>query len=166
MRELPAGTTGSYRHQVVEADTATRWRNNLPVLATPVLLWLSELAAMDALADYLEPDEMTVGLSHDSRHIAASLAGQQVRLTAVLVEQQGRRLVFEVTGHDGLDEVLRGRHTRALVSRSGFLTRLADKAVRIGESAPAACAGHATVAGAPDPGHRSVLRVDQQVTVR
>ncbi|HEX8303909.1 MAG TPA: hypothetical protein VF612_03455 [Jatrophihabitans sp.] len=131
MRELPDALTGTHRHEVTEADAATRWRNDLPVLATPVLLWLGELAAMDALGDYLEDDEMTVGLSHDASHLAATLVGEQVFLTAVLAHRHGNRLVFEVSGHDGIDEVLRGTHTRAVVSRSKFLARLAEKAEKV-----------------------------------
>jgi predicted thioesterase len=128
MRELPDTLTGTHRHQVTEADAATRWRNDLPVLATPVLLWLGELAAMQALGSYLQDDEMTVGLSHDASHLAATPVGEQVFVTAVLVQQRGNRLVFEVSAHDGVEEVLRGTHTRAVVSRSKFLARLAEKA--------------------------------------
>lgn len=135
MRELPETLTGTHRHEVTEADLATQWRNDLPVLATPVLLWLGELAAMDALGSYLEDDEMTVGLSHDATHLAATLAGQQVFLTAELVQQEGKRLVFAVSGHDGVEEVLRGTHTRAIVSRSKFLARLAEKAGKAGAQA-------------------------------
>ena len=45
-----------------------------------------------------------------------------------MVERRGNRLVFEVSAHDGTDEVLRGTHTRAVVLRSKFLDRLASKA--------------------------------------
>jgi len=119
-----------YRHRVTECDSAAQWRNDLPVLATPVLLWLSEVTAMEALAEYLEEDEMTVGLSHESSHLAATPVGQEVSLTAALVQRRGNRLVFEVSAHDGQDEVLRGTHTRAVISRTKFLLRLAEKQKR------------------------------------
>ena len=130
MRELPETVSAWYQHRVAEPDTARRWRNDLPVLATPVLLWLSEVTAMAALADYLEDDEMTVGLSHESSHLAATPLGWQVSLTARLVERRGNKLVFEVSAHDATDEVLRGRHTRAVVSRTRFLDRLTEKTIR------------------------------------
>jgi fluoroacetyl-CoA thioesterase len=133
VRELPENVAAGYRHRVTEQDTASRWRNDLPVLATPVLLWLSEITAMEALAGFLEDGEMTVGLSHDSSHLAATPVGHEVSLTAVLVERRGNRLVFEVSAHDGVDVVLRGRHTRAVVARGNFLLRLAAK-----ENRPAA----------------------------
>ena len=130
MRELPETVAARYLHRVAEPDTARHWRNDLPVLATPVLLWLSEITAMAALADYLEEGEMTVGLSHDSSHLAATPLGWDVSLTARLVERRGNKLIFEVSAHDGADEVLRGRHTRAVVTRTKFLERLAEKAAR------------------------------------
>ena len=127
MRELPEVVAAGYRHQVTDSDTAARWRNDLPVLATPVLLWLSEITAMEALAEYLEDDEMSVGLSHESSHLAATPVGREVTLTAALVQRRGSRLTFEVSAHDGTDEVLRGTHTRAVISRTKFLLRLAEK---------------------------------------
>lgn len=72
MLALPEIVAAGYRHRVTECDSAKRWRNDLPVLATPLLLWLSEVTAMEALAEYLEEDEMTVGLSHESSHLAAT----------------------------------------------------------------------------------------------
>ena len=46
MPELKANLTGSLTYKVSAGDLATAWRNDVPVLATPLLLWLSELAAM------------------------------------------------------------------------------------------------------------------------
>ena len=127
MRDLPETLTGSHVHVVTPADTADNWGNDLPVLATPVLLWLGEVTAMNAVQEFLEDDEMTVGVSHDSSHLAPTLVGQEVRLTAVLRERRGSKLRFEVRAHDGETDVLHGVHTRAVVHRKAFLDRLADK---------------------------------------
>ncbi|OLZ48652.1 thioesterase family protein [Amycolatopsis keratiniphila] len=127
MKPLPDTVRAEYRHEVTDQDTAVRWRNDLPVLATPVLLWLGEITAMRALEGYLEDDEMTVGLSHDSSHLAPTPAGREVQLTAVLRERTGSKLVFDVYGRDDSEEILSGTHTRAVVRRSRFLARLAGK---------------------------------------
>ena len=129
MKPLPDVVAAAYRHEVTADDTADRWQNDLPVLATPVLLWLGEVAAMHAIAEYLDDHEMTVGLSHDSSHLAPTPPGRAVQLTAELRHRAGRKLVFDVYGHDGVDEILRGTHTRAVVDRRKFLDRLAAKAV-------------------------------------
>jgi fluoroacetyl-CoA thioesterase len=125
----PTSVTGRLTHQVTGRDSATSWGNDVPVLATPILLWLSEVTAMQAIEQYLEPDEMTVGLAHESRHLAPTPVGMRVRLTATLIEQRGHKLVFEVRGHDDDDLVLEGRHTRAVVHRSTFLSTVDAKTV-------------------------------------
>jgi fluoroacetyl-CoA thioesterase len=127
VRELPATIEAMYEHRVSAGDTARHWGNDLPVLATPVLLWLGEVTAMRALADYLNDGEMTVGLAHDSAHLAPTPAGQLVKITARLRERTGRTLVFDVEGRDDHEIILRGTHTRAVVNRTRFLARLANK---------------------------------------
>lgn len=127
MRELPTTVEATYEHCVADADTAVHWGNDLPVLATPVLLWLGEITAMRALAPHLDDGEMTVGLAHDSAHLAPTLAGQLVRITATLREHAGRTLVFDIEGRDEYDVILRGTHTRAVVGRARFLAKLAAK---------------------------------------
>jgi predicted thioesterase len=125
MRELPEELSATHYHTVTDGDTAAHWRNDLPVLATPVLLWLGEITAMAAVRGHLDDGEMTVGLSHDSSHLAPTPPGRTVHLTASLRKRTGRRLVFDVHAHDGVHDVLRGTHTRAVVDRAEFLTKLA-----------------------------------------
>jgi fluoroacetyl-CoA thioesterase len=128
MVELAVNLKGSLIYKVGAADLATSWRNDVPVLATPILLWLSELVCMRAIADTLAAGEMTVGLSHDSAHMAPTPEGWSLNLSATLERIEGRKLVFSVEGSDGQDTVLRGKHTRAIVDRKRFLDKLAIKA--------------------------------------
>jgi fluoroacetyl-CoA thioesterase len=123
---VPAAPGASARrvHRVADTDTARHWGNDLPVLATPVLLWLGEVTAMDALAGSLAPGEMTVGLAHDSRHLAPTVAGRDVEIVARLRSVEGRTLVFDVEGRDGKTVVLAGTHTRAIVDTARFVARL------------------------------------------
>jgi fluoroacetyl-CoA thioesterase len=128
MPELKANLTGSLTYKVNAGDLATAWRNDVPVLATPVLLWLSELAAMRAIADTLAEGQMTVGLSRDSTHLAPTPEGWSVQISASLTQIEGRRLVFAVEARDGRDVVLQGTHVRAIVNRDRFVENLAAKA--------------------------------------
>jgi predicted thioesterase len=131
MSELPPGASARYEHAVTEAETAKHWGNELPVLATPVLLWLGEITAMRAVADHLGTDEMTLGVAHNSAHLAPTPVGHRVTVTATLREQQGRILVFDVEARDRDEVVLRGTHTRAMVDRSRFGVRVAAKAQEV-----------------------------------
>ncbi len=128
MPELKPNLTGSLTYKVSAGDLATAWRNDVPVLATPVLLWLSELASMRAIADTLSEGEMTVGLSHDSTHLAPTPEGWSIQISASLTQIEGRKLVFAVEASDGQDVVLKGIHVRAIVNRDRFISNLAAKA--------------------------------------
>ena len=64
------GKSGVLVHTVMPTDLATHWKNQLPVLATPILLWLAELATIKAVEGALAPDSMTVGIGHHNRHLA------------------------------------------------------------------------------------------------
>ncbi|MDQ3935486.1 MAG: hypothetical protein M3340_12740 [Actinomycetota bacterium] len=121
------GAAATLEHEVRERDLATAFANDVPVLATPVLLWLAEVAAMRAVEDELEPGAMTVGAAHRARHLAATPLGGNVTVTARLVEVDGGRLRFEVAGHDETEEVLAGEHDRFLVEAARFRDRVRRK---------------------------------------
>lgn len=131
MRASTVGLEGVIERFVRPADAATAWGNGVPVLATPILLWWTELACMEALARALEPDEMTVGARHDVRHLAPTPIGWKVEIRVRLVEIHGRCLRFEVAATDGVEPVLSGTHERGVVSRSRFLARLQVKSDRM-----------------------------------
>lgn len=114
------GSTAALTHRVRAEDGASRWGNDLPVLATPVLLWLSEIAAMRAVDDQVPEGWITLGAHHDSAHEAPTPIGEEITVRATLVEAGARTLVFDVEAHDGRRRVLSGRHTRGLVRTARF----------------------------------------------
>jgi len=99
-----------------------------PVLATGYLVGLLEWACMRALDGHLDPHEQTLGTHVAVSHAAATPPGFAVRASVELVEVDGRRLVFEVLAHDGVDEISRGRHERCVIDRARFDARLRAKA--------------------------------------
>jgi fluoroacetyl-CoA thioesterase len=125
--EHALGRTATVVHVVGEADSAARWGNELPVLATPVLMWLSEIAAMRVVDPCLTPAQMTVGVSHASTHSAPTPVGATVHVTATLEAVAGRTLTFAVTAHDDHAEVLTGHHVRAVVDKQRFVDKLSSR---------------------------------------
>jgi fluoroacetyl-CoA thioesterase len=121
------GSSSTLEHEVRERDLATAYANDLPVLATPVLLWLAEVAAMRAIEDELEPGAMTVGAAHRARHLAATPRGRTVSVSARLVAVDGARLRFEVSGRDETEAILAGEHDRFLVEAGRFKDRVRRK---------------------------------------
>ncbi|MFB9313794.1 thioesterase family protein [Nocardioides plantarum] len=120
----PLARTASLARVVETGHLATAWANDLPVLATPVLLWWAELAAIAAIAPDVGPEVapgwMSVGAAHDVRHLAPTRLGATVRVSATLVEVEGASLTFEVAAHDGDRPVLSGTHVRGIVDRERF----------------------------------------------
>ena len=125
--QLETGLKGILTHRVEDSDLATNWRNDVPVLATPILLWLSELACMDAIDGCINDGEMTVGFKHEMSHLAPTPKNWIVQISAELVEIDGKMLIFEVVAHDGEECVLRGRHTRAIIAKTPFVERVQTK---------------------------------------
>ena len=126
--QLEIGLKGILTHRVEDSDLATNWRNDVPVLATPILLWLSELACMNAIYGCITDDEMTLGVKHEMSHLAPTPKGWIVQLSAELVKIDRKLLTFDVVANDDRECVLRGQHARAIVTKSPFMERVHAKA--------------------------------------
>lgn len=121
--ELTPGLSSTIQHQVSEASTARQLGSGtVEVLATPELVRLMEVAAVNALADHLPPEFTSVGVSLNVKHLAPTPIGLTVKVHAALTEIQGRRLKFEVVAHDNVEEIGRGTHERVLVEVDSFLS--------------------------------------------
>ena len=119
---LEPGLVGSSSLTVCEADTALALGSgDVPVLATPRVVLLTERATVDAVDGHVEPGHTTVGYRVQLDHLAPVPVGDEVLAEAVLESVEGRRLTFRVSvkHRDGL--VAAGRITRVVVERSRFL---------------------------------------------
>jgi fluoroacetyl-CoA thioesterase len=101
------------------------------VFATPFVINLLEHAAHAVMVPHLAPGAATVGTGVDVRHLAATPPGMRVRATAVLMETDGSRYLFEVEAWDEVEKIAEGRHERFMVpDLARFLERAAAKAGR------------------------------------
>lgn len=97
------------------------------VFSTPALGALVEKTAAEWLASYLGEGQMSVGSQLVINHTAATPEGLSVTVTVNVTGVDGRRIDFEWSGSDGVDEVGKGTHTRFVVDRGRFEERLAQK---------------------------------------
>lgn len=98
------------------------------VFATGFLVGFLEWACIKAVNPHLDaPGEQTVGTHIDVSHEAATPPGREVTARVELVEVDGRRLVFAVEAHDGVDLISRGRHERFVIDRARFDAKLDHK---------------------------------------
>jgi len=101
-----------------------------PVLATARMVALMEIAAARVLNAYLEPGELSVGVTLDISHSAATPPGAAVTASATYRGRDGKLFLFDVAVRDPAGEVGRGTHRRAIVSTR----RLVDGAARRGSA--------------------------------
>lgn len=98
------------------------------VFATGFLVGLLEWACIMALKPHLDwPLEQTVGTHINVSHAAATPPGLEVTVIVELVEVNGRRLVFTVEAHDGVERVSSGLHERFVIDRAKFDARVGKK---------------------------------------
>ncbi len=99
------------------------------VFATGFLVGFLEWACIKAVKPHLDwPSEQTVGTHIDVSHLAATPPGLEVTAKVKLVEVDGRRLVFEVEAHDGVDLISRGTHERFIINKEKFDAKMKQKA--------------------------------------
>jgi fluoroacetyl-CoA thioesterase len=119
-------TTATLPFTVTDGDTAAAiGSGDLPVLGTPRLLAWCEAATCAAIADELGLDSTSVGTRISLEHLAASVVGEDVRVTATVTHRDGRLLRFEVVAIDSRDQTVgHGEVTRVVVDRDRFMGRL------------------------------------------
>ena len=102
---------------------------NMPrVFATGFMIVLMEWACADLLAPHLDAGEGSLGTHVDVSHLAATVPGQTVKVDVEVDEVKGRKLVFKVRAHDGIDLIGEGRHERVVVAWDRFNAKVAEKA--------------------------------------
>ena len=130
MRSIPVGAKGSYTLRVAPGHLANQFKDAAlpPVFATPMMVTAMENAALNAVRDYLDPGESAVGIHVNIDHLAATPVGHRVTAEAVVTRVEGRRIEFNVSARDEIEEIGRGTHARMVVDLQRLHQRLAAKA--------------------------------------
>ena len=123
---LEPGARGSAERTVGEADTgASVGSSDLPILATPILLALSEAATIDAITGMLPGGSTSVSMRVHFDHVRPIPVGAAVFAMARLERVEGRRLTFSVEARDEAGDLVgSGRIVRIVVDRRRFAERV------------------------------------------
>ena len=109
-------------------DSAFNGADAFPaVFATSRMVALMEVAASRVLAPLLDPGELSVGVTVDITHSAATPPGAMVNATATLTSIEGKLFVFDVRASDDAGEIGRGTHKRAVISTARLLDGAAKR---------------------------------------
>ena len=102
------------------------------VYATPRMVSDVEYACRDFLLAHLDPGEDSVGAHVSIDHLAATPLGLKVEISAKVVEVDRRKVTFEFTVHDPVEQCGRGKHVRFVVETVKSRERLAAKRAKAG----------------------------------
>jgi len=131
------GLSGEQQFVVEEKHVVEFAGDGMPaVLSTPQLIGWLERTARLALAPLLEPNERTVGVEIDLRHLAPTPLGARVTCVTRVVAVDGQVVTLQVEARDGMETLARGLHRRAVIRLDSFSRRLVRKAAALAAPSP------------------------------
>jgi fluoroacetyl-CoA thioesterase len=104
------------------------------VYATPRMVSDVEYTCRDFLLQHLDPGEDSVGAHVSIDHLAATPLGLTVKIETRVTEVDRRKVTFEFSVRDPVEEVGRGKHVRFVVETAKTRERLAAKRAKAGLS--------------------------------
>jgi fluoroacetyl-CoA thioesterase len=140
---LAPGLEGTFRYRVPPSKTVPHIYEEAPdfqvmpeVFATGYFVALAEWACIELIKPHLDwPREQSLGTHVDISHTAATPPGLTIEVRARLESVEGRKLVFRVWAHDGVDPIGEGRHERLVILAERFEAKGAAKAAAAGARA-------------------------------
>ena len=90
------------------------------VLSTPSMIGLMEQTALNSILPHLDGNEQSVGTMVHVWHRAAVKIGEPVQCRTRLIEQDRRKLLFEVEVSAGDQKIGDGTHERFVINLDKF----------------------------------------------
>jgi fluoroacetyl-CoA thioesterase len=139
---LRAGLKHRFSYTVPQSKTVPHLYREAPqlqampeVFATGFMVGLMEWTCVQLLEPHLDQGEGSLGTHIDVSHKAATPPGMTVTVDAECTEVRGPRARFNLTAHDGIDEIGSGTHERFIVAwdrfNSGISAKLAKAANKV-----------------------------------
>lgn len=126
LETLKIGASANLSHIVTSEDLASALPlhpvDKFPtVFATSRMIALMELAAARVMQPILGEAELSVGVTVEVTHSAATVRGETVRITARYLGQEGKLHRFDVRAEDAGGEIGHGIHRRAIIATEHLL---------------------------------------------
>jgi fluoroacetyl-CoA thioesterase len=101
------------------------------VYGTPYMVMDIEQTCRKLILEYADEGEDSVGIEVAIKHLAATLMGMTAEITVTVAAVEGRKIVFDVSGKDELDQICSGTHSRFVVDKAKQFERLKAKAAKV-----------------------------------
>ncbi len=92
----------------------------LDVFATPAMIALMEQTAAESVESELEAGKTTVGIKINVEHLAATPVGMEVVCRSKLIQEENRKLIFEIEAFDESGLIGKAYHERFIVDAERF----------------------------------------------
>jgi fluoroacetyl-CoA thioesterase len=102
------------------------------VYATPRMVLDVEYACRNLVLEHLDEGEDSVGSHVSIDHLAATPLGLDVTIEIKLVEIDRRRVTFEFSVRDSIEECGRGKHVRFIADKAKSFERIKAKRAKAG----------------------------------
>ena len=127
---LRPGATKTRRLAVDKDRTISFMGEEGRVYGTPYLVGDIERTCRDLLLEHADAGEDSVGMEVSVRHLAPTLLGMDVEITATVKAVEGRKVMFEIAAKDEIEPIAASTHTRFVVDVSKTHERLKAKAAK------------------------------------
>ena len=101
------------------------------VYGTPYLVRDIEMTCRQLILDHGDAGEDSVGTDISIKHLAPTLLGMSVEITATVTAVEGRKVTFEISAKDNLEQISTGTHGRFVVDVNKTVERLKAKAAKL-----------------------------------
>jgi len=101
------------------------------VYGTPYLVRDIEMTCRQLILDHGDAGEDSVGTDIAIKHLAPTLLGMIVEITATVTAVEGRKVNFNVSAKDNIEQICSGTHGRFVVDVGKTIERLKTKAAKL-----------------------------------
>ena len=101
------------------------------VYGTPYLVRDIEQTCRQLLLDHGDAGEDSVGTDVSIKHLAPTLLGMNAEITVTVSAVEGRKVVFDISAKDDIDQICSGTHGRFVVDVGKTVERLKAKAAKV-----------------------------------
>lgn len=122
--KLMIGISAEMRLVVAGDMTIGHFVASMPlVYATPIMILHMEMAAGSAIASFLSPGFVSVGMEVNVRHLAPTPAGGRVHIIARITGIDAKSVMFDIEAWNEARKIGEGTHRRGIVNVSEFEKR-------------------------------------------
>ena len=125
---LEKGLKGIAQMTVNEENSAERFAKPMPpAFATPMLVSLMDLAAINAVKKILPEGYISVATKISITHLAATPLGMTVTADATLIDIFKNRLTFQVNAFDEVEKIGKGTVERYIIDLGKFTKNILER---------------------------------------